>query len=494
MIPKREILEIATSSNLTTHVIEKDYVLGWIMAGINRHKEIGNSWIFKGGTCLKKCYFETYRFSEDLDFTLRDKRHIDADLLRNTFSEIGEWIYEQSGIELPVDRMIFDIYENPRGITSSQVRLFYKGPFAPQSPKALPRIKLDLSTDEIIVMPPVKNFISHQYSDHPQNGFQIECYPYEEIFAEKIRALGERSRPRDLYDVINFYRRPESKERAYKVMEVLKKKCEYKGIEVPDYNSLTKYRDECSAGWEQQLSHQLQVLPPFDSFWQELQEFFQWLASPVEKEKLESIPLGEIPQGTDRPLKDAIPPDMWRIAGGIAPLSLIDKICFAAANHLCVELIYRREDGTKKTYLIEPYSLRRTSEGNLLLYSVKHNTSEIRAFRTDRIISATATNINFVPKYRIEFLPTGLISAHIPMTSGDGQSSGLPKKRKSGQYSKLTRRRSSSFGSGIKYNYQCSLCGKNFTRSKMDGRLNPHKNKSGWNCLGRIGIYVKTKY
>lgn len=26
--------------------------------------------MFKGGTCLKKCYIETYRFSEDLDFTV----------------------------------------------------------------------------------------------------------------------------------------------------------------------------------------------------------------------------------------------------------------------------------------------------------------------------------------------------------------------------------------------------------------------------------------
>jgi predicted nucleotidyltransferase component of viral defense system len=31
------------------------------------------SWVFKGGACLKKCYFETYRFSEDLDFSLRDE-------------------------------------------------------------------------------------------------------------------------------------------------------------------------------------------------------------------------------------------------------------------------------------------------------------------------------------------------------------------------------------------------------------------------------------
>ena len=25
---------------------------------------------FKNGTCLRKCYYETYRFSEDLDFTV----------------------------------------------------------------------------------------------------------------------------------------------------------------------------------------------------------------------------------------------------------------------------------------------------------------------------------------------------------------------------------------------------------------------------------------
>jgi predicted nucleotidyltransferase component of viral defense system len=31
-----------------------------------------DAWVFKGGTCLKKCFVETYRFSEDLDFTVRE--------------------------------------------------------------------------------------------------------------------------------------------------------------------------------------------------------------------------------------------------------------------------------------------------------------------------------------------------------------------------------------------------------------------------------------
>ncbi len=71
MIDRREILEAASSFSLLPSIVEKDYILGWMLAGINAHEELSESWIFKGGTCLKKCYFETYRFSEDLDFTLR---------------------------------------------------------------------------------------------------------------------------------------------------------------------------------------------------------------------------------------------------------------------------------------------------------------------------------------------------------------------------------------------------------------------------------------
>ena len=70
MISKQDILDRAAEWRLRPDVVEKDYVLGWLLAGIGNHDEISGSWVFKGGTCLKKCYFETYRFSEDLDFSL----------------------------------------------------------------------------------------------------------------------------------------------------------------------------------------------------------------------------------------------------------------------------------------------------------------------------------------------------------------------------------------------------------------------------------------
>lgn len=61
MIKKQEIMNFAWEFSLLPNTVEKDYVLGWLLAGIAHHSDLFDKWIFKGGTCLKKCYFETYR-------------------------------------------------------------------------------------------------------------------------------------------------------------------------------------------------------------------------------------------------------------------------------------------------------------------------------------------------------------------------------------------------------------------------------------------------
>ena len=126
MINKQEIMEEAKKHNLPPNTIEKDYVLGWLLAGISEADSLQDSWIFKGGTCLKKCYFESYRFSEDLDFTLTNIEHRNPDYLKTVFGEITEWIYEQIGLEFPKDEIIFELYNNPRGELSAQGKLAYK--------------------------------------------------------------------------------------------------------------------------------------------------------------------------------------------------------------------------------------------------------------------------------------------------------------------------------------------------------------------------------
>src|SRR5712691_8134356 len=123
MISKQDILDRAVDWGLRPEVVEKDYVLGWLLAGIAAHQQAGRLWVFKGGTCLKKCFFETYRFSEDLDFTLLDSAHVNEAVLRETFAEIGQWVYYESGSELPEASRSCEIYANPRGKNSALGRV-----------------------------------------------------------------------------------------------------------------------------------------------------------------------------------------------------------------------------------------------------------------------------------------------------------------------------------------------------------------------------------
>ena len=145
-------MAFADETGLTPNVVEKDYVLGWLLAAINSNPLLSQSWVFKGGTCLKKCYFETYRFSEDLDFTLREQSHVNEAILKDQFTSISEWLDQETGIEIPVDRLVFDFYTNPRDRQSCQGRVYYRSYFS-KGKHSLPKIKLDLTADEVLVMP-----------------------------------------------------------------------------------------------------------------------------------------------------------------------------------------------------------------------------------------------------------------------------------------------------------------------------------------------------
>jgi len=47
MIDRREILEAASALSLLPSIVEKDYILGWVLAGINSHEELAANWGFQ---------------------------------------------------------------------------------------------------------------------------------------------------------------------------------------------------------------------------------------------------------------------------------------------------------------------------------------------------------------------------------------------------------------------------------------------------------------
>jgi predicted nucleotidyltransferase component of viral defense system len=393
VIDRLEITELSREVGLAPEVVEKDYVLGWFLVAIYSHSALRADWLFKGGTCLKKCYFETYRFSEDLDFTLRNPDHLQLELLNATFVEITDWIYEQSGIESPKDTIRFEVYENPRGKISVQGRIGYRGPL--QRRGSIPRIKLDLTDDERIVLEPVWRDVHHPYADRPDAGIQALCYSYEELFAEKIRAVSERMRPRDLYDIVHLYRHGRTECDRGLILSTLKEKCKFKGIQVPNSDSLASspLRLELESEWGNMLAHQLPQLPPLAHFFSEIPSIFKWLSSALAPVALPVMPF--------EPSEDLAghPPAMvysWRSAVSL------ETIRFAGANHLCVELAY---GGSRR--LIEPYSLRKTRDGHIVLRAVEHGRGEDRSYRVDLMEGASATSMPFVPRYAIELTPLG---------------------------------------------------------------------------------------
>jgi hypothetical protein len=300
----------------------------------------------------------------------------------------------------------------------------------------------------------------------------INSYAYEEAFGEKLRALGERARPRDLYDVVNLYRHGDTRPSSSILRDVLEQKCRYKGIALPSMQSLEPLRGDLEAAWESMLAHQLPVLPPVADFWAALPAIFFWLMGGAEVP-----PRAPIEQGSaevtirSRMLPMSIP------LRSRAPLEIIR---FAAANHLCIDLTY---DG--KVRRIEPYSLRQTREGNFVLHAIRSDSGEHRSYRVDRMQNASVTRQAFTPRYLVELSSEGPLAVSSTPIAG-------PKLRQSA--ASRTRGFAPRRHTGPTYVYRCSVCGKTFNRKTMDASLNPHKGKNGLACYGTYGTFVRTNY
>ena len=131
MIPQRNISLIAntlvkeTGQRIPEAVIERDYILAWFLSGLAEHP-LRDVLAFKGGTALRRCWIEGYRFSEDMDFTL-----VTPTILENILAgldEIFAAIETASGLHIAFDREDRHSHQN-----SHTFYLNYQGPFPPRT-------------------------------------------------------------------------------------------------------------------------------------------------------------------------------------------------------------------------------------------------------------------------------------------------------------------------------------------------------------------------
>lgn len=459
MVEKNEILKLAQELSLNPNTVEKDYVLGWMLDGIFNHNALGKNWLFKGGTSLKKCFFETYRFSEDLDFTVTEESHLNIDFLKASLHEIADYLQEKVGIKFNKDNFKYKVLPKENGKVSSQCVVSYVGPLGQPNGAT---IYFDLTTDELVVLGPEKKKVHHPYTDEPSEFIWANCYTFEEVIAEKVRALGQRARPRDLYDVVHFFRNREMIKNPQLVNNVLLKKCGYKNMAVPTFQGIETHEKigELEGQWSNMLAHQLPNLPPMESFWADLNPFFEWLAGSLEVQKLNPVSKA-----------DDVVFQPGRIANAFAPDAILQRIQFAAANRVCITLSYHGKERT-----VEPLSFRRASNGNRLFYGYERDADQVKAYSLLKIQDIQITNTPYTEReHPVEISPSGTIS--MP-----------PLKRAS------SGRRSVGLASGPQYIYECLRCGRELPKRTRNSALRPHMDEYGSPCPGRIGRYVDTRY
>lgn len=266
MIPQRNIslisnaLMSAGGRRIPEAVIERDYVLAWFLNGLASHP-LREVLAFKGGTALRRCWFEDYRFSEDLDFTLI--RPIALEDILAGLTEVFTAVEAACGLRITFDREDRHSHQN-----SHTFYLRYQGPLPAASD-----VKVDITINEALCFPLQDRPIHRTYKgfyDLPEEP-TIKVYDIKEIVAEKLLALSDRARnePRDLYDLWYLFGSADvhvAEMRAELDTKLALRQRVIAGME----QAISAKEDRLRRLWTARLAHQMSELPPYDDVFREV--------------------------------------------------------------------------------------------------------------------------------------------------------------------------------------------------------------------------------
>lgn len=262
MILQKEIKEVAAQHGVPPTTVDKDWVLGHFVNAIYSLDGWKDKLIFKGGTCLRKCYIEDYRFSEDLDFTCVDA---DFELTKKSLTQLCDKIFQQAEIHTHIDA--FRPLHFEETLTGYKAQIKFWGADHPrnQEPPSPDRwtssIKLEIILFEKMMFPTEKMKIIHHYSDSEiVSGNAAICYSIEEVVTEKLRSLIQRpyTAPRDYFDIWYLVNNNAKLDWA-KIKLAFIEKVKFKNLAYSNHEELLTEETEklLYSHWENTLKHQL---------------------------------------------------------------------------------------------------------------------------------------------------------------------------------------------------------------------------------------------
>jgi len=204
-----DLRRLSIETKFPQDLLEKDYHLTKILHKISGKKI--EDLVFKGGTCLNKCYLGFYRLSEDLDFVYNQdtkemsKRQIKMilDKLRRELIGILDELGFETSKELGKGWKMLTSKLKPR-IVGLEVITKYNSIIDNSSQT----IKLEISFRKKLRKSTKRKTIKHEFIDslgQPilEKDIEIEVIDLTENLAEKFRALMTRKNIaiRDIYDI-----------------------------------------------------------------------------------------------------------------------------------------------------------------------------------------------------------------------------------------------------------------------------------------------------
>jgi hypothetical protein len=167
----------------TLVAVEQDLVLAQLIVEIAKHPLLGEELVFRGGTCLHQVVLDRpRRYSEDLDF------------VRSTHSGIGPLLDAVRDVADAVGLQVAgtNIGAHPK------IRL--RAP-SETDPTASLRIKVEINSHETSPALPTVRMPFSVESEWFADRADVLTFAPPELFSTKIRALYQRRKGRDLFDL-----------------------------------------------------------------------------------------------------------------------------------------------------------------------------------------------------------------------------------------------------------------------------------------------------
>jgi len=463
MIDRDEIESKAREFEIHTSNVQRDYVFGWLLFGLFSVSDLKEHIFLKGGNALRKGYLPATRYSGDLDFGTPGD--ISQDALMEEFQKVCTFIEQQAGVKFHAgEHQIKEKFAATDAPLSDlkvyEIRLYFSD-FYGNPDQIRIRVSIDFTRYDKVLLPVQETTLIHPYSDSGAVQCPIRCMKLEEIIATKLKCLLQRQHAPDLFDYV------------YTVREL--------GVNLKRRELVGTFIRKTIFDRNPHVAKEILLSTPFKFFrdyWQKGLVCAKQVAIGVD----EAIGLFT----SDLADLFKIYPENRYSAFAYFRADARVPIMEAGRSMTCLKVSY---NGYER--IVEPYSLRYMQRRDgvereyFYVYDRVGGRSGpgVKALVAANLTSISNTDEKFKPRFPVELCKAGEVPEN-PYLFDPNKPAERPRKS-----------RATTFGyKGPQYIYECSYCGKHFKRSRMSGRLNPHKDKSGYPCSGRYGVYVTTKY